>query len=316
MVMGAVLGMGYTLTLRMTAFDEQGAVRTAYFIVLGAISGVLAHGVERHLSRRYGVQLLDQRGQLVYPRHPVVFVLPAFIAIPGLLWLGVVGSLHTHSLLAAEAFGFSTLIVVWGLWRAWCSHRLTRSLQYLTQNENKRGRAILERLGTGLLVPMRIKAIARLNVAQLALRGGELQQALALFQGVRRSKSRCAALIGSALAQALLGRHGAAEVSIREISRLAGSRDYTNQIDEIRLLIALRRDGDEAAFKLGQRLSSPTNGDVFRGLMGVAIARLERDVELYEWAEDGLLERLALAGMLDIIPELRELPRPDWDLEE
>lgn len=316
MVTGAVLGMGHSLTVRVTAFDEYGAARLAYAILLGAVTGVLVHALERRWTRRYGVQLLDQRGNFVYPRHPVVFVLPAFIAIPGLLWLGVIGSLHTRSLLAAEAFGVSTLLVLVGLWRAWCTHRLTLALQYLTVNENVRGRRILEGLGTGVLVPARLKSIARLNVAQLALRGGELQQALALFQGVRGPKSRAAALVGSALTQALLGRYGAAEVSLRGLARLSGARDYQSQIDEIRLLVALRRDGEEAAFELGQRISSPNDGDVFRALMVVIISRLERNVQLLEWGEDGLVERLFLAGMPDIITELNELPGAAWDLEE
>jgi hypothetical protein len=316
MVTGAVLGMGYSVTVRVTSFDEQGAIRLLYAILLGAIVGVVAHLLERRWTLRYGVELLDHRGHLVHPRHPVVLVLPAVIAIPGLLWLGVVGSLHTHSLLAAEAFGVSSLLVLAGLWRAWCSHRLTLGLQYLTVNENVRGRGILEGLGTGVLVPARLKSIARLNVAQLALRGGELQQALALFQGVRRPKSRAVALVGSALTQTLLGRYGAAEVTLRELSRLPGARELQSQIDEIRLLVALRRDGEVKAFELGQRLSSPNNGDVFEALLVVIVSRLERNVPVMDWGQEEVFARLSLAGMPEIIAELQELPSADWNLEE
>jgi hypothetical protein len=170
------------------------------------------------------------------------------------------------------------------------------------------GRRVLLGLASRALIPLRVKEVAMLNLAQLSLRGADLKQALAYFEGIQRPKSRAPALVGSALVHALMGKYGAAERRLRDLTNLPGARYYQEQVDEVRLLIRLRRDGEEEAFELGERLSSPANGDLFRGLMLVVVLRLQRDLHVLDWAEDDLTERLKASGMLDIIPELKELP--------
>ena len=311
-LLGAVLGMGYSLTTRMTDGDQRGAVWVVSAIALGSITGWLVHKLERSWSRERGVALMDQRGQSIVPRHSAVFVVPAAFAIPGLLWLGVVGALHTHSLLAAEAFLVSTTLVFWGVWRAWCSHQLNAALMLVSDGKVSDGGALLRTLAVRALAPVSVKESAALNLAHLALRTGQLSVALTYFEQVRRPSRRAPALVGSALANTLLGRYGAAERRLRDITKLPRARDYLPQVDEVRLLVALRRDGPLAAFEFGKRLGSPANGDLFRALMMVAIQRLERDFELLDWADDGLADRLHDSGLVDVIPELRELPEVHW----
>ena len=311
-LMAAVLGMGFSLTTRLTEADQRGPIWVLTSLLIGVIVGYLVHSAERFWSNRRGVTLMDQRGQTVVPRHSVVYVLPAILAVPGLLWLGVVGALHTHSLLAAEAFLVSTVIVMWGLWRAWCSHQLNRALLLISSGESGPGQALLRSLASKRLAPVSVKEGASLNLANLALRLGDLSAALSYFERVRRPSRRAPALIGSALAHALLAKYGGAERRLRDITQLPRARDYQHQVDEVRLLIMLRRDGELAAFEFGERLSGGSSGDVFRGLMMVVIQRLEKDLQLWDWSDDGLADRLHASGLVDVIPELRELPEVHW----
>ena len=168
-LLGAVLGMGYSLTTRMTDGDQRGAVWVVSAIALGSITGWLVHKLERSWSR-------ERRGP-----HGSTGPIDRAASLRGVCrssrirdpWFALARGgwcAHTHSLLAAEAFLVSTTLVFWGVWRAWCSHQLNAALMLVSDGKVSDGGAFAHARRPCARPPVsdERKAHCTLNPARLA----------------------------------------------------------------------------------------------------------------------------------------------------
>jgi hypothetical protein len=272
-------------------------------IALGVVGGI-AYRMERAWSSNRPL-IIDGRGRLGRPLHVGLFALPSLVALPSLLWLVVVGSVSAQSAVPGIAFGMAAVALVWGLRKLVSKHVLTRALEEL---ESGQSTAAVRRLGGlwgGWWATRAARDVASLNLGLLAVRDHDLDGAVRWYERVPgRSAAFPHAAVGLAFVRVAMNQLPQAE-ELLHLALSRGGRVIHDEVDEVRLLLVMRRDGASAARELGERILGPSSGAMFRGLLAVA-RRRDGDPgaasELHDASVDDMAER-----MRGIVPELADV---------
>ncbi|MCB9668493.1 MAG: hypothetical protein H6736_02845 [Alphaproteobacteria bacterium] len=305
MISGAVLGVAAGLTAQLTG---QGTSQVLPALCLAGMTtlGLVAWTIDRRLAEARPA-VLDARGHLGRPPHALVYAIPLLAAAPALLVLVVVGSVGMKSFLPALVFGVGGFGLGWAARRLVSSHRLTEALQALEAGEVAVARERLEALESGWISTRRGRTTARLNLGMLALGEGDLERAGRWYLTVDDALGQTFARAGLALVRVLEDRLDEAERVLHEALASPGSSGVQGQLDAVRLLLTLRQEGPEAAAELGVSLEEPHSGELFRGLLALALLRAGRPQDAARVADPALLAVLDDSGWRAVIPEIAEL---------
>lgn len=304
---GGGIGTAIGATLQITGHLPGGAGTVGVFsILLFGVLGGLALRVERqHAVRR--PEILDSRGRHGKPVHGGLFVLPIAVTVPALLWLAVVGSVATETLVPALAFGMLAFALSWGGLRAWASHRLVSALEAVELGRLDDARGILLALQGQATAGAGVRATARLDLGWLSLQQGDLDEAARWYTEAQRGRAIAHASAGLALVHLLQDRLDAANDALRRALQSPDARQVQGQIDAVRLLLLWRTEGEAEARAFGERMITEEASFLFRGLLGVLRRRADDPA-----ADDllaGVRGPLVASGLAGLVPELAILER-------
>jgi hypothetical protein len=265
---GATAGTSIGVTLQLTGRHETGASTVGIAgMVVFAILGGLAFALERKRSESRP-QVLDGRGRSVRPIHGGVYAAPIGLAMPAVLWLMVVGSVGTNSLIPALAFGVAALGMAWAVLRILSTHRLTRALEDLENGHLVDASEALRTLQGSVFVRGTTRTVARLNLGTLALQQGRLDDAAGWLSGISTGQAGAHARVGLALVHILQGRTEAARGSLAQAMSGQGARAVQDQADAVRILVVLDEEGPFAALEFGERVLGPQSSGLHMALVG------------------------------------------------
>jgi ATP/maltotriose-dependent transcriptional regulator MalT len=152
-----------------------------------------------------------------------------------------------------------------------------------------------------------VRSMAALNLGFIALTQQRLDDAAHWYNRANRGRDRALACTGLALVRALQGDSDEAERQLTRAGKSGEGRHAQAEIDGVRLLVALRRDGAEEAARLGDRLRNPNSGGLFLGLLACAHARQGNEASAKEVLEEHAAREMIDSVFGDVVPELREL---------
>jgi tetratricopeptide (TPR) repeat protein len=235
-----------------------------------------------------------------------VFVAPVVVGVAGLLWLVVVASVRAGSLAPGVGFlvaGLGLLAVVRPLVTR---EVVTRALEALGRGDLDAAERGLRRIAGSRLASRASRAGASLNLALLALHRGDVDDAERWYVAAGAGAGAPWAATGLALCAVLRGRYDDAEQHLADAIARGRDRGVLREVDGVRALMVLRRDGAEAAAELGDRLISPEAGLLLRGVVAAARRRLG-DSEGADVALGGLgRDDLVASGLAVAVPEIAE----------
>lgn len=300
----------------MVAFGALGAALGAFLVMadvaenlatiaipmagIGAVAGLLAHRVEgQRAAKRTAV--VDSRGRSIRPLGTWLTALPLAVGALSLMALVIVGSLYSQS--RGVGVGFLLLSLGLGaLFRPlYASNRLRRAVESASRGE--RADAALEQVATAWWSTASTRAQAALNLGLLALRRGELERAGQWYAMVQSGRAVGFASTGLALVYVASERFDEAEGALREAAVSAAGRHVQGELDGVRLLLVLRRDGAEDALELGGRLAPASPGALFVGALAVAHLDLGQHDEAMTLLDTGA-EAIRGSGLAYLLPEL------------
>jgi Flp pilus assembly protein TadD len=301
---GAALGTAIGATLHLLDIVPEVVPIGLATALIAGILGVVAWTLERRASRGRP-EVLDGHGRHARPFGVWLLALPLALGVGSLLALVVIGTVHTGSVEVGVAFGVVALgfaalgrpLVV--------SHLLGNAVQAAVTGDRVRAERVWGRLARAWWVTRSGRDQAALNLGLLSLQGGDLDQAEHWYRLPRSPRAGAFAAAGLALVLVLRGRLEEAEALLVRAS--AGGRATQSEVDGVRLLLVLRRDGPGEARALGERLFGPDAGLLFLGVLATA-RRGDGDPAgaAQLWAV-GLGEALARSPLTGVVPELTEL---------
>jgi hypothetical protein len=305
MTSGAILGLAGGLTAQLVGLSSATPVPIAIFAGT-TLAGATAWGLERRWARDRPA-ILDARGRLQRPPHAALYAVPLLLAVPGMATLLVVATVAMGSTLPAFVFGIGGFGLGWASRRLLASHQITAALQALEAGDLQAAVLGLETLERGWLSTRRGRTLARLNLGMLALTAGDLDRAKRFYGLVAEPVARPMADTGLALIGVLEDRYDDAERLVHEALVGPGVDLVQGQLDAVRLLLTLRKDGAAAARSLGEQLDHDGAGELFQGIFAwsllqtgaVADARARMDVRLRSTLEE--------SGWRTVVPEVADL---------
>lgn len=268
-----------------------------------ALLGAVAFLLERRAAARRRA-LVDSRGRLVRPLSTWLHAVP--IALGGLgvailvaLWSAHTGSMAPMAALVAVAVVFAVVV------RPMLARRaLTSAVVAIEHGETERARRALEGLERGLLPTRPVREMARLNLGLLAIHSGDLDDGAVWFQ---RAGGSAHAATGLALIRAVQGVFPEAEALIGVATRAKDARHAQAEIDGVRLLLVLRRDGAAEARRVGERLNGPGAGAFFHAVLAAAREGDGDHAGANELLGDEAVRATIDAGVGGVVPELQAL---------
>jgi tetratricopeptide (TPR) repeat protein len=278
------------------------AVAAVPLAVVGAVVGMLAHRVE--FARASGrTAVIDARGRAVQPLGTWLVAVPLAIGAASLLALVVVGSVYSQS----RGIGAGFLLLSMGLAALfrplYATSRLRGAVEAASRGE-QRAEAELTTLAAAWWSPKNARAQAALNLGLLALRRREFDRAARWYAMVQSGRAAGFAATGLALVYVGLERFEEAEGALREAATSAAGRHIQGELDGVRLLLVLRRDGHVDALELAGRLAPPAPGALYTGALAAALVSAGRDDEAMTLMEDGGAAALETSGLAHLLPEL------------
>jgi hypothetical protein len=274
-----------------------------------AVGGVVG-GVGFRLERRWALRqpaLLDGRGRAVRPVALWVNGVPLVLGAAGLAGLLWVASLRTGSYVP----GLLTIAVLYGavaFGRPMVAARqLGRGVEWMEAGDIDSARDRFIALEDTPWAPRAVREMAALNLGLIALLSGELDTAAACYErgGARRGKALAAT--GLALVLALRGDTSTADDLLRRAASGTEARSAQAEIDGVRLLVALRRDGAGEAAALAERLWTPGAGSLFLALRAAARWQSGDREGARTLASDPAVQDALASGFVEVIDELRML---------
>ncbi|MCB9674260.1 MAG: hypothetical protein H6737_04035 [Alphaproteobacteria bacterium] len=310
MMSGGVIGLAAGLTSQVLGFDPRVATPLGIgSIAAMTIAGGIALQVERARAK-HRPAVLSERGRHERPLHAALFAIPMAFAVPALVALVVVGSVATSSLVPAVLFGTGGFGLGWAARRVASSHTLTAALEALETGDTARARELLQRLEVGWMSTRAGRTTARLNLGMLALSEGDLDGAARYYETIASEPGRSFARAGLALVRVLQDRLEEAEAAVLDAMGAEQAHGVQGQIDTVRLLLVLRKDGDQAARAMGEQLLTMEAGELFRGVLALLRRRAGDAAGAGELADAHTLQALEESGWAGVIPEISELLEP------
>lgn len=291
---GAAVGLGLATSVAAVA-------------LVGALGLGFVGGVAFLLERRAAASrkaLVDSRGRLVQPLSTWLSAVPIALGGLGVAALAGLWSMRSNSM--APILSLAILFGVLGaVVRPMVARRaLTSAVVAIEHGEPERARRALEGLERGLLPTRPVREMARLNLGLISIHAGDLDDAAIWFQ---RAGGSAHAATGLALVRAVQGSFHEAEALIGVAMRAKDTQHAHAEIEGVRLLLVLRRDGSSEARKAGERQLGPDAGSLFQAVLAAA--------RMGEGDESGADELLAnesvqatiSAGVGVVVPELQAL---------
>lgn len=275
---------------------------------VAAIVGALAFRGERRQARQ-APALVDGQGHFVRPLSTWLLAVPLVIGALGLFGLVVVASLQADSLtpgFAALGIGVGLLALIRPLW----SNRvLTVAVQASENGEAVDALRRLRAIDRSFWVTGAARRVARLNLGLLYLREGRLDDAARYYQRAGAGAGNAWASTGLALVRAIQGRFAEVEALLQAASAAPDGKAAQTEIDGVRLLLVLRRDGPSEARELGQRLVGHTSGGLFLSVLAAAREACGDAAGARELTDEPTVAGFLASGLGDVIPELQALRR-------
>lgn len=305
-LVGGAVALSLGLTGRLVDRVDDIAAVTVVGAVVGAVAGYGAYTLERRQSRsRPG--LVDVRGRIHRPARAWVMAVPVALGALALLWLVVVASVWQGSAVPGGLFLLLALGAFAALRPLWLSQRLAQALEDVERGQTRQAAVALASIAAAWWATNAARDVATLNLGFLALRQRQLDKAEALFRRAAQRRVRGHAL--TALALVLVARSALhdADVTLREAMKSRRGRVAQAEIDGVRMVLLLRREGAAAVVELGQRLRTPEAGALFLGTLAVAYDQVGRASDAEEVLAGGVLEALASRGLDALLPELSSM---------
>lgn len=302
---GALLGLAAGLTAQLIGSPLATGL-PAVFVAASAVGGLAAWAVERRWSRERPA-ILDSHGRLQRPPHALLYAVPLLAAVPAMATLVLVATVAMDSILPAVLFGVGGFGLGWACRRLFSTHKITAALEALELGDAPAAIAQLEALENGWVSTHRGRTLARLNLGMLALTSGDLERAARFYTQVTDPVAVPMAHAGMALVRTLQDRLDDAEQLVLEALNGPGSEGVQGQLDAVRLLLTLRKEGSASARSLGETLHTLEAGELFRGLFALSLLREGAVDTARTIADDHLLVALEESGWRQVVPEIAEL---------
>jgi len=234
----------------------------------------------------------------------MLYAFPIGIALPAVLWLMIVGSVGTNSVIPALAFGLAALGMAWAALRIWSTHRLTRALEALELGRTEDAARSLSTLQATVFVSRKTRIVARLNLGTLALQQGRLDESASWLFGIEAGQAGAHARVALALVRAIQGRTADARGLIAQAMSGRSARAVQAQADAVRILVVLDEEGEVSALEFGERVLGQHSSGLHQALVGALRSPpgSPRDALLDEPAAAAILQ----SGLANRISLLRD----------
>lgn len=296
-----VLGTALGTALQITGNTDSVGTIALRCAALGLLVGALAGWADqrRALTRP---PLADGRGRLRHHGDAWVIVTPLVLSALGFLALVVLATVQSTSPLLGGGFLAASILAVGFTRPVWTRMRLARAAEALAMGDRERARLAWGTLLKNPLCtrPGRIQAHLNLGLAELLNR--DLDAAEHHYAQVHNGRAASFAQTGTALVRTLRGDYTRAEQAIAAAS--TGTRSAQGEVDGVRLLLVLRRDGPAHAVVLGERLLSPQSGSLFLGTLAAAYRQVGRDADSQKVLDDGVASAIVASGLDYAVEEL------------
>lgn len=269
----------------------------------GAVFGGIAFGLERWVASGRKA-LVDRRGRLVRPLSTWLHAVPLAVGVLAVGALVALWSQQTRSSTPATAFAIVGVVGAVVIRPMLARRALTAAVTAIEQGETDRARRRLVALESGLLATRSVREVARLNLGILAIQAHETDEAAAWFQ---RAGSSAHAATGLALVRAVQGRFDEAEALINVANRADDNHHALAEIDGVKLLVVLRRDGAAAARRVGEARLHAHVGALFQAVLAAARSGDGDHPGAEVLLADEAVQATIDAGVGVIVPELQAL---------
>ncbi|MFT6142295.1 MAG: hypothetical protein ACJATT_000395 [Myxococcota bacterium] len=303
-VLGTALGTLLQLTGRVESVGPT-ALRVAG---LGLLLGAIAGWVDQRTALTRP-PLADGRHQLRHHGDAWVMVTPLVLAGLGFLALVVLATVQSTSPLLGGGF-FAAALLAFGFTRPiWTRMRLARAAEAQASGNREQARLAWRTLVKNPLCTKPGRVQAHLNLGLAELINGELADAEHHYAQVSHGHAAPFAQTGTALVRVLKGDYAGAETAIAAAS--SATRAVQGEVDGVRLLLTLRRDGPDAAIELGFRLRNEASGSLFLGVLAAAYRTRERHEDAADVLTAEVEQALVASGLDHVISELKK-NQVDW----
>jgi hypothetical protein len=253
--------------------------------------------------------LADGRHQLRHHGDAWVVVIPLILAGLGFLSLVVLATVQSTSPLLGGGF-LAAALLAFGFTRpVWTRMRLARAAEAQSLGNREKARKAWKSLVKNPLCTRPGRVQAHLNLGLAELINGDLATAEHHYAQVSRGHAAPFAQTGTALVRVLKADYSGAEAAIGAAS--SATRAVQGEVDGVRLLLTLRRDGTASAIELGERLRNPASGSLFLGVLAAAYRAASRAQDADDVLTDEVEQAVVSSGLDHVIPELKTLP-VDW----
>lgn len=271
--------------------------------------GLIAFAIERRAAKSRK-ELLDGRGRLVRPLAAWLITIPMALGASGFLAFVVVAWLRTGSTTPVLLFVL-VMITMLGVSRPVIGSRsLAKAVEALESGRIADAQNRLLAIEAAPWWTRNVRAMAALNLGFLALIQGRLDDAGTWYARANLGKERALARTGLALVRALQDKYAEADEHLTQAGRTGEGRHAQAEIDGVRLLVALRREGPHEARRLGDRLMNPASGGLFLAVLASARSRAGDPAGAREILDEPGAREMVDSGFGDLIPELTALR---WD---
>lgn len=305
-VLGTAVGTLLQITGSVGSVAPTALRAAGIGLVLGAVAGMVN---QRRASRR--PPLPDGRGVLRHHGDAWVLVAPLVIASVGFLGLVVLATVQASSALLGGGFLAASLMSAGFVRPVWTKMRLARAAEAMSVGDRGRARTAWLSLTRHVLCTRPGRIQAHINLGLSSVVNGDLDAATHHYSQVIRGQAAPFAQTGLALVRTLKGDYSEAEAALSAAS--SATRAVQGEVDGVRLLLVLRRDGPAAAVRLGESIRSPASGSLFLGILATAYRGVGRVEESEAIWSDGVEDSVRSSGLDRTIRELCRDPE-EFDL--
>ncbi len=305
---GATVGTGAGALLQLTGQIPSAAPPGLAAACAGAVLGIGAWLVDRRASAGR-TAVVDGKGRWTRPASAWLMALPLAAGALGISSLVVLGTVRSGAL----EYGFAFLAILFALlWftRPIYSHSKVGTAVALAQSGDvDAARRAFLAVADGWWITATARAMAQLNLGLLALQDGDLVMAERWYRLPAKGKTGAFAASGLALVHVLNGRYELAQDTLHKATSLGGA-SLQVEVDGVRLLLVLEREGPEAAYELGERLLAPNSGGLFCAALAVARHQTGRREEARELVDAGVGDAILASGIDRWVPGFHEVWGP------
>ena len=296
-VVGTAVGTFLQITGQASAVGPSGLRFAGLGLLLGAVAGVLN---QRAAAKRPA--LPDGRGALRQHGDAWVLVAPLAIASLGFLALVVLATIQASSPLLGGGFVAAALLCAGFIRPVWTRMRLARAAEAMSVGNRGDAKTSWNSLVRNVLCTRPGRIQAHINLGLAAVVDGDLDAAQHHYSQVIQGQAAAFAQTGLALVRTLKGDYSEAESALSAAS--GASRAVQSEVDGVRALLVLRRDGPAAAVRLAESIQSPTSGSMLLGVLATAYAQVGRQQESDALWDDGVHAAVVASGLDRTIVEL------------